>query len=121
MNDPHDKDAGKSSEENPNSGFSFMDMLDLSPQMHSIMRLLIPAMGMSYLRLCEGLDALPEGERLSQTEIDETLRQMVERGIIAKEMVDGQVVYKVLVGRRKARTNTLDKEIWDALGWDDNS
>ena len=76
---------------------------------------------MSYTNICEALKTLPEAERLSQSKIDETLSAMTSQGLIAKESIEGQVAYKIVTGRRKARTNTLDKEIWDALGWDDKA
>lgn len=119
MNDPKDKKTEPSDEQTPGDGFSFLDMLDLSPQMHSVIRLLLPTSSMSYVELCEALLALPGPDRLSQSEIDATLVQMTSRGLIAKEVIHGQVFYKVVMGRRKARTNTLDKEIWDSLGWGD--
>ena len=119
MDDPPEKKTEPSGEQNPNDGFSFLDMLDLSPHMHLVMRLLIPTMELPYLHLCEVIETLPEAERLTQSEIDETLRQLSERGYVTKEMSAGELTYRVAMGRRKARTNSLDKEIWDSLGWDE--
>jgi len=121
MKDPSEKKKRTPDDENSGEGFSFLDMLDLSPQMHQIMHFLVRDTAMAYAPLCEAIRALPEGERLSQGEIDNTLNEMIERGYITKDLLDGQVVYKVNIGRRKTRTNTLDKEIWDSLDWDENS
>ena len=55
----------------------------------------------------------------SQAEIDDTLAQLIQLGHVSKQTIRGETVLKVNLGRRKARTNTLDKDIWDSLNFDE--
>jgi hypothetical protein len=105
-----DKDIKSKQQE---GGITALDLVDLPPALRKIMRLMLRELQMSYPRLCEAMDAMPEKERLTRDDLDSALSTLTQQFWLT-HIGDGEkAIYKVNL-RRKAGS-TLASGIWSSL------
>ena len=94
-------------------GISALDLVDLSPPLRKIMRLMLRELQMSYPRLCEAMEALPEAERLSRAELDDALATLTKQFWLIRLGEAERAIYKVNLRRKTA--SALGGGIWNTL------
>ena len=108
-----DKDIKSKQQE---GGITALDLLDLPPALRKIMRLMLRELQMTYPRLCEAMDSMPEQERLTRADLDSALSTLTQQFWLSHIGEGEKAIYKVNL-RRKAGS-TLASGIWSSL--DDN-
>jgi hypothetical protein len=104
-----------------------LDLLELAPSLRKIMILLLRHGEITYPRICELNDQLPELERLNRPELDKALQSLVEQHWLIKLGEDKLLTYKVDMRRKGAnasgvlpqRRQSRIKGIWDVLDLDE--
>lgn len=94
-------------------GISPLDLAKLPPSLRKIMRLMLRELQMSYPRMCEVMDGVPEQDRLTRAELDEALLTLTEQFWLIRIGEKEKAIYKVNL-RRKAGS-TLMSGIWSSL------
>ena len=94
-------------------GITALDLADLPPALRKIMRFMLRQLQMNYPQLCDFVESMPEGERLSRTELDEALKTLSQQAWLIQIGEGERAIYKVNL-RRKAGS-TLASGIWQSL------
>jgi len=94
-------------------GITALDLADLPPALRKIMRLMLRQLQMDYPQLCEAMEKMPEGERLSQADLDNALKTLSQQAWLIQIGEGERAIYKVNL-RRKAGS-TLASGIWQSL------
>ncbi|MDP1545960.1 MAG: hypothetical protein Q8L87_08050, partial [Anaerolineales bacterium] len=94
-------------------GITPLDLAELSPALRRIMRLMLRELQLSHPRLCEIVDAMPEKDRLSRSELDEALATLTQQYWLVRIGDGEKAIYKVNLRRRTG--STLAAGIWSAL------
>lgn len=94
-------------------GISPLDLAKLPPSLRKIMRLMLRELQMSYPRMCEVMDSMPESDRLTRDELDSALSSLTEQFWLIRIGEKEKAIYKVNL-RRKAGS-TLMPGIWSSL------
>ena len=105
-----DKDIKSKQQE---GGITALDLLDLPPALRKIMRLMLRELQMTYPRLCEAMDSMPEQERLTRADLDSALSTLTQQFWLSHIGEGEKAIYKVNL-RRKAGS-TLASGIWSSL------
>jgi len=97
-------------------GISALDLRDLPPGLRKVMRLMLREVELTYPAIGEAMEAMPEAERLSRSELDQALDQLNKQGWLIK-LGEERITYRVNLRRKAGSTlaqgiwNTLDKKI----------
>lgn len=94
-------------------GISPLDIAKLPPSLRKIMRLMLRELSMSYPRMCEVMDTMPEGDRLPRAELDSALSELTEQFWLIRIGENEKAIYKVNLKRKEG--STLASGIWSAL------
>ncbi|MBL8063275.1 MAG: hypothetical protein JNK32_09670 [Anaerolineales bacterium] len=94
-------------------GISPLDLAELSPAFRKIMRLMLRELQMSYPRLCEVVEAMPEKDRLTRAELDSALSSLTEQFWLIRIGENEKAIYKVNLKRKAG--STLASGIWSSL------
>lgn len=94
-------------------GISPLDIAKLPPAMRKIMRVMLRELQASYPRMCEVVDAMPEQDRLTRAELDETLSSLTEQMWLIRIGEKEKAIYKVNLRRKTG--STLMAGIWSSL------
>lgn len=94
-------------------GISPLELADLPSDLRKIMRLMLREVVIKYSDLCVAVEAMPEKNRLNQTELDMALSKLVEQNWLIAAGEGEFLSYRVNL-RRKAGSS-LDQDIWAAL------
>lgn len=94
-------------------GITALDLVDLSPALRKIMRLMLRELQMSYPRLCEAIDAMPEQDRLTHAELDSALSNLTQHLWLIRIGEGEKAIYKVNLRRKTG--STLAAGIWSNL------
>jgi len=94
-------------------GITALDLAELSPALRKIMRLMLRELQMSYPRLCEAMDALPEKERLTRDGLDESLSTLTQQSWLIRIGEGEKAIYKVNL--RHGSGSKLAAGIWSSL------
>jgi len=94
-------------------GITALDLADLPPALRKIMRLMLRQVQMNYPQLCEAMEKMPEGERMSQSDLDEALKTLSQQSWLIQIGEGERAIYKVNL-RRKAGSN-IASGIWQSL------
>lgn len=94
-------------------GVSALDLIELPLALRRVMRLLLRELKMSYPRLCEVVDALPEGQPLSREELEHALDELTEQNWLIRIGQGEKAIYRVNL--RAKRKSKLDESIWSTL------
>jgi hypothetical protein len=101
-----------------------LDIAELPPVQRKIMRLVLRRVEMTYSDLCAAVDAMPEGDRLSRTELDEGLEVLKTNRWVVTGEKDHLSTYKVNLRRNSSDEQPSKIErtsIWDSLSLGDDS
>jgi hypothetical protein len=94
-------------------GITPLDLAALPPSLRKIMRLMLRELSMSYPRMCEVMDAMPEADRLPRAELDSALSELTEQFWLIRIGEKEKAIYKVNLRRREG--SKLASGIWSAL------
>lgn len=94
-------------------GISPLDLAKLPPSLRKIMRLMLRELKMSYPRMCEVMDSVPEQDRFTRAELDSALTTLTEQFWLIRIGEKEKAIYKVNL-RHKAGS-TLMAGIWSSL------
>jgi len=117
---------GRSGDQERNDGITALDLMDLPPTLYRVMRLMLRRGEMSFPQLDEANTGLPEGDRLSQVELDDAVKSLCEQRWLIQQGEGKSLTYKINLrrkvsnalntfARRNQASNTLSQSIWDAL------
>lgn len=89
----------------------------LPANQHVVMEILLTSREMSYSHLCEAIKHLPDDKRLSQSQIDSTLYELISIGYLTSFMEDGEIIYMMqLKGNQQKRD---EQRLWDSMSRED--
>lgn len=94
-------------------GITPLDIAKLPPSLRKIMRLMLRELSMSYPRMCEVMDSMPEQDRLTRADLDSALSTLTDQFWLTRIGENEKAIYKVNL-RRKAGS-TLAAGIWSSL------
>lgn len=94
-------------------GITPLDIAKLPPSLRKIMRLMLRELSMSYPRMCEVMDSMPEQDRLTRADLDSALLTLTDQFWLTRIGENEKAIYKVNL-RRKAGS-TLAAGIWSSL------
>lgn len=94
-------------------GITPLDFVDLPPTLRKIMKIMLRELQMTYPRLCEVMDAMPEDERLTRNLLDEALATLTEQFWLIRIGEKEKAIYKVNL--KKKSGSTLASGIWSSL------
>jgi hypothetical protein len=94
-------------------GITALDLADLSPSLRKIMKIMLRELQMTYPRLGEVMDGMPEGERLTRTQLDDALSTLTDQFWLIRIGEREKAIYKVNLKRKTG--STLAAGIWSSL------
>jgi len=94
-------------------GITALDLVDLPSSLRKIMRLMLRRLQMNHAQLSEAMLAMPEKDRLSDSELVQALETLTEQFWLIRLGEGERTTYKVNL-RRKAGS-TLESNIWASL------
>jgi hypothetical protein len=94
-------------------GITPLDLAALPPSLRKIMRLMLRELSMSYPRMCEVMDAMPEADRLPRAELDSALSELTDQFWLIRIGEKEKAIYKVNLRRKEG--SKLAAGIWSAL------
>lgn len=95
------------------------DTYNLPANQYTVMSVLSAPKEMPYKKLCKTIEALPEHKRLSQSQIDGTLYELIRLGYLSSFMENGDVVYMVLISDGKLPDKRDEQLIYPKLDFKD--
>ena len=113
MRDTGDHGEGQPGRRGREGGLSILDLAGLPPAQRKILRLILRQTDISHAELAQALASLPEADRLSQAELDETLDALLQQQFLLRSTGDQNGTFRVN-HQRNARS-TRRTNIWDAL------
>lgn len=109
-----DRLQNKIDDKKDEGGITALDLVDLSPSLRNIMRLMLRRLKMTYPEVCAAVDKMPEKQRLSHEEIKRALNTLTKQFWLIRLGEGETATYKVNL-RAKAGSNLKDN-IWASLG-----
>jgi hypothetical protein len=94
-------------------GITALDLADLPPALRKIMRLMLRELQMSYPRLREAMESMPETDRLTPDQLDSALSNLTQQFWLTHIGAGEKAIYKVNL--RKKTGSTLAAGIWSSL------
>ncbi len=94
-------------------GITALDLAELSPALRKIMRLMLRELQMSYPRLCEAMDTMPEKDRLTRDGLDDALSTLTQQSWLIRIGEREKAIYKVNL--RHGDGSKLAAGIWSNL------
>ena len=92
-------------------GISVLDLAELPPSLRKIMKLMLRQIRMDYAQLQEAIEQMPEGQRLSRSDLDGALKTLSDQAWLIQ--IGNNAVYKVNL-RHRAGSN-ISGNIWQTL------
>lgn len=92
---------------------SAAELNHLPPNQYTVMSVLIGPREMAYTTLCETIQALPDNLRLTQSQIDGTLFELVKEGYLTSFMENGDVVYMVQLRAGQRPSKRDEQRLWN--------
>ena len=94
-------------------GITPLDLVELPASLRKIMKIMLRELQMTYPRLCEVMDAMPEEERMPRKLLDEALATLTEQFWLLRIGENEKAIYKVNLKRKNG--STLAAGIWSSL------
>ncbi len=94
-------------------GITALDLVDLPPALRKIMRLMLRELQMSYPRLREAINSMPDADRLTPDQLDSALLSLTQQLWLTHIGEGEKAIYKVNL--RKKTGSTLAAGIWSTL------
>lgn len=99
-----------------NDGVDLLDLTNLPSHWRTILQIVMREQSISHDDLVAAVKRLPDGERLDDAKLKNTIAELTERRWLQKRRRNDQVIYKAFI-RRKGGSAQMD-QIWNALGLD---
>lgn len=109
-----DRLQNKIEDKREEGGITALDLVDLSPSLRSIMRLMLRRLKMTYPEVCAAVDKMPEKQRMSHDEIKKALNTLTKQFWLIRLGEGDSATYKVNL-RAKAGSS-LKNNIWASIG-----
>lgn len=90
----------------PVEGIPILDLLDLRPQLHHVINMIMRRRGMSLKELLSELNLEP-------AEVGTLMNTLVEKGYLKAVETEGETRYQPLLARKRRRETKLD--VWETL------
>ncbi len=113
MRDTGDHGEGQPGRRGREGGLSMLDLVGLPPAQRTILRLILRQTDISHAELAQALASLPEADRLSQAELDETLDALLQQHFLLRSAGEQDVTFRV--NHRRTARSTRRSNIWEAL------
>lgn len=94
-------------------GISPGDIAQLPPALRKIMRLMLREIELTHKAISEAMAALPEAERLSQTDLGQALDTLTTQNWLIRRGEGDRLNYTVNL--RRKRGSSLDMSFWNTL------
>ena len=94
-------------------GITALDLADLPPALRKIMRLMLRQLQMNYPQLCDAMENMPDAERLSRADLDQSLDTLTQQAWLTRLGEGQKAIYKVNL--RPKSGSTLASGIWSSL------
>ena len=94
-------------------GITPLDLAGLPPALRKIMRLMLRELQMTYPRLCEAMDTMPEADRLSLDDLQDALSTLTQQAWLIRIGDGEKAIYKVNLRRKEG--SKLAAGIWSSL------
>jgi hypothetical protein len=94
-------------------GLNLLELGDLPSAWRAILRLLMREQPLSYAALVAALEKLPAGQQMQGDSLDEVLAEMMVRGYLIQQVVDGSRLFSAKIARKTGRA--MSGSVWDAL------
>jgi hypothetical protein len=94
-------------------GITPLDLADLPPPLRKIMKIMLRELQMTYPRLREVVDAMPQAERMTHEMLDDALSKLTEQFWLIRIGENEKAIYKVNLKRKTG--STLAAGIWSSL------
>jgi hypothetical protein len=89
------------------------ELSHLPPNQFALLSVLLEPRELSYTALCAAVKALPEAQRLTQSQIDGTLFELVKEGYLTSFMENGDVVYLLQLRPGKRPSKRDEQRLWN--------
>ena len=109
-----DRLQNKIEDKKEEGGITALDLVDLSPPLRNIMRLMLRRLKMTYPEVCAAVDKMPERQRMPHDEIERALKTLTRQFWLIRLGEGDKAVYNVNL-RAKAGS-TLKNNIWASIG-----
>lgn len=109
-----DRLQNKIEDKREDGGITALDLVDLSPSLRSIMRLMLRRLKMTYPEVCAAVDKMPENQRMSHDEIKMALNTLTKQFWLIRLGEGDTATYKVNL--RAKSGSTLKTNIWASIG-----
>lgn len=94
------------------NGLHFSDIYNLPTHQYTIIELLKDKKELAYEDLCQQAQSLPEDKRLTQSQVDGTLYELIRVGYVTSFMDDGTVFYMIQTQKPQKRD---EQRLWKKL------
>lgn len=108
-----DRLQNKIEDKRDEGGITALDLVDLSPSLRSVMRLMLRRLKMTYPEVCAAVDKMPERQRMSHDEVKRALNILTKQFWLIRLGEGDAATYKVNL-RAKAGS-TLKTNIWSSI------
>jgi hypothetical protein len=89
------------------------DLTFLPPNQYTVMNVLAEPRELTYQALCSAIFALPEDKRLTQSEIDSTLYELVKLGYVTSFFENGHLNYMMQLSPNKRPSKRDEQRLWN--------
>lgn len=103
------------SESSDKAGLSSLDLMDSSPSVNRIVRIMLKKPQRSYEELLDAVSQLPEEKRLNPRMLDEALQTLVDMNWLDRIEDGGQVMYRVVLKPKASSSEQLHSTDLPAL------
>ena len=97
-------------------GLNLLDLADLPTPQRVVMQVIMREKSMMHEALLAAVSALPEDQRLTEAELNDTLGELCRQGYLHQEITDAGRRYHIPIARKPGKQ--LNSAIWNALGID---
>lgn len=89
------------------------DLAHLPPNQYAIMNILAEPRELAYQALCDAVFALPDDQRLTQSELDSTLYELVKLGYVTSFFENGHLNYMMQLSPNKHPSKRDEQRLWN--------
>lgn len=89
------------------------DFAQLPASQAAVMQTLTEPREMPYRTLCDKMKNLPEGQRLTQSQVDGALYELVKHGYLSSFMENGDIVYLVQLSANSRPSKRDEQRLWN--------
>jgi hypothetical protein len=99
--------------EKPDKISRLSDLAHLPPNQYTVMNVLADPRELTYQALCNAVFALPEDKRLTQSELDSTLYELVKLGYVTSFFENGHLNYMMQLSPNQRPSKRDEQRLWN--------